>query len=120
MYNLTEPIELGIVAGTEYKFYYTLTMFSDRTLAVVIDCENPEFNFREPYSTLTVNLSGYQRFPNEGEIFIHHDSVNTEAFELFYEKFCDKDFGKQPISYGFASSVKVKFADGILPEGIKG
>lgn len=61
-----------------------------------------------PWCTFTVNLEAYGMIPGKGCVFINHDIVGRPEFDAFYEKYCDEDYGKVPISFGYAKSFEVK------------
>lgn len=64
-----------------------------------------------PWCTFTVNLEGYGMIPNEGCVFMNHNIVNGPEFDAFYEKYCDKEYGKVPVAYGYATSFEVKIKE---------
>lgn len=107
-YNLKAPIVMGQTKPDTTTFEYELTMFADRSLCVVVRSMALGEGYFEPYATLAVNLANYGKNPGEHELFIHHNVVNSACFDSFYEEFCDKEFGKRPVAYGYVESVHVK------------
>lgn len=99
---------LGRIVTSDCEIEVTQTIYQDGTLAVVGSSYEPDVKYWEPWGAFSVNLSGYGMVPVENGLFINHDIYGTEAFDKFYDEFCDKNFGKIPVEFGYAKSVMVK------------
>lgn len=93
--------------GDNLFFYGTNYVSCPENIAIAVETE-----FREPYCTLTVNLSDYGYVFKDGTIAIDYNVLfMPELLNVFIKTFCVEDF-VMPIHYGFANSILVK----LLPE----